>query len=139
MQADCVFCKIVQGTLPSTRIFEDQLSLVFLDIAPVVKGHALVIPKEHYDPITATPDAVLQHLITVARRIAAAQMTGLSADGVNIMQANGAAAGQVVPHLHFHIIPRFNNDGHSWNWQTKKYANPDEMQALADKIRKGLA
>ena len=139
MQADCVFCKIVQGTLPSTRIFEDQLSLVFLDIAPVVKGHALVIPKEHYDPITATPDAVLQHLITVARRIAAAQMTGLSADGVNIMQANGVAAGQVVPHLHFHIIPRFNNDGHSWNWQTKKYANPDEMQALADKIRKGLA
>ena len=139
MQTDCVFCKIVQGALPSTRIFEDQLSLVFLDIAPVVKGHALVIPKEHYDPITATPDTVLQHLITVARRIAAAQMAGLSADGVNIMQANGAAAGQVVPHLHFHIIPRFSNDGHSWNWQTKKYANPDEMQALADKIRKGLA
>ncbi|MGI6087592.1 MAG: HIT family protein [Kiritimatiellia bacterium] len=139
MQTDCVFCKIVQGTLPSTHIFEDRLSLVFLDIAPVVKGHALVIPKEHYDPITATPDAVLQHLITVARRIAAAQMVGLSADGVNIMQANGAAAGQVVPHLHFHIIPRFSNDGHSWNWQTKKYANPDEMQGLADKIRKGLA
>ena len=117
MQTDCVFCKIVQGTLPSTHIFEDRLSLVFLDIAPVVKGHALVIPKEHYDPITATPDAVLQHLITVARRIAAAQMVGLSADGVNIMQANGAAAGQVRTCISTSF--RFSNDGYSWNWQTK--------------------
>ncbi len=138
MQADCVFCKIVQGILPSTRIFEDRLSLVFLDIAPIIKGHALVIPKEHYDPITAVPESLLQHLIIVARRVAAAQVAGLQADGVNIMQANGAAAGQVVPHMHFHIIPRFSHDGHHWNWKTTPYANPEEMQTLAARLRKGL-
>ncbi len=138
MQADCVFCKIVQGSLPSTRIYEDRLSLAFMDIAPIIKGHALVIPREHYDPLTAVPEPLLQHLIIVARRVAAAQTAALQADGVNIMQANGAAAGQVVPHLHFHVIPRFVNDGHHWNWNPAPYANALEMQTLAEKLRKGL-
>ncbi len=138
MHADCVFCKIVRGALPSTRIYEDRLSLAFMDIAPIVKGHTLVIPRDHYELITAVPEPLLQHLIVVARRVAAAQTAGLRADGVNIIQANGAAAGQVVPHVHFHVIPRYNDDGHHWNWKPTPYANPGEMHTLAEKLRKGL-
>ena len=138
MQTACVFCKIAQGQLPSTRIFEDRQSLAFMDIAPITKGHALVIPREHYDQITALPESLLQRLIVVARQVARAQLDGLQADGVNIMQANGAAAGQVVPHVHFHVIPRYADDGHRWNWKTVKYDTPAEMQALAEKLRKSL-
>lgn len=138
MQTECVFCKIARGQLPATRIFEDRQSLAFMDIAPIIQGHALVIPRDHYDPITALPESLLQHLIVVARQVARAQLDGLQADGVNIMQANGAAAGQVVPHVHFHVIPRYGNDGHHWNWKTVKYDTPAAMQALAEKLRKSL-
>lgn len=138
MQTECIFCKIVQGVLPAIRVFEDELSLAFIDIGPLVKGHTLVIPKEHFDPVTAVPDKILQHLILVTRKVAQAQFKGLQADGVNIFQANGATAGQVVPHVHFHIIPRFAGDGHSWNWHAGKYNNNEEMQSLADLIRSNL-
>ncbi|MCC7300386.1 MAG: HIT family protein, partial [Verrucomicrobia bacterium] len=106
---------------------------------PIIKGHALVIPKTCYDPVTETPDEVLAKLMLVCKRIAAAQIKGLGATGVNIIQNNGAAAGQVVPHIHFHVIPRFEGDGHHWNWNAKKYDNLAEMEKLAAKIREGLA
>jgi histidine triad (HIT) family protein len=82
---------------------------------------------------------VLAKLMQICKRIAAAQITELGADGVNIIQNNGCAAGQEVPHIHFHVIPRFEGDGHHWNWNAKKYDSPDEMNALAIRIRKGLA
>ncbi len=138
MTADCVFCRIIRNELPSNRIYEDDLCLAFLDIAPIIKGHSLVIPKEHFDPVTNVPESLLQHLIITAQRVAQAQMTGLKADGINLMQANGAAAGQVVPHVHFHVIPRYQNDGHHWNWQTTSYTQPDEAFSMAEKIRKSL-
>ncbi len=138
-KADCIFCKIVADQLPSVRVYEDDRSVAFMDIGPVVKGHVLVVPRTHYDPITATPDDVLSHLIGVVRRIAQAQMDGLGADGINVSQANGRCAGQVVPHIHFHIIPRFEDDGHHWNWTPKKYDGDDEMSTLADKIRDALS
>jgi histidine triad (HIT) family protein len=139
MSTQCVFCRIVRGELPSVRLYEDDAVLAFMDIGPIVKGHALVIPKRHYDPITETPDDVLGRLVAVVRRIASAQMSGLGADGVNVHQTNGAVAGQVVPHVHFHVIPRFRGDGHSWNWRAKRYDDPSEMEALAGRIRGGLA
>ena len=138
MREDCIFCKIAAGAVPCTRVYEDEDALAFLDIGPLVKGHTLVIPKEHFDPISATPPPVLQKLILVVQRIASAQFAGLGADGVNVTQANGAAAGQVVPHLHFHVIPRFQTDGHHWNWKTKTYEGPAEMQALAKRIADAL-
>jgi histidine triad (HIT) family protein len=76
--------------------------------------------------------------IAVVRRIARAQVEGLGADGVNVHQANGAAAGQVVPHLHFHVVPRFANDGHHWNWTPRPYADLSEAAALAERIRAAL-
>lgn len=134
-----IFEKIINREIPATIVYEDEDTLAFMDIGPIIKGHTLVIPKTCYDPVTETPDEVLAKLIGVAKRIAAAQMKGLGADGVNIIQNNGVAAGQVVPHLHFHVIPRFEGDGHHWNWNAKSYDSPDEMEELAERIRRGLA
>lgn len=136
--SDCIFCRIVRGELPSEKLYEDGEVLAFMDIGPIIKGHALVIPKAHYDPLTAMPPDLLGKVMVVVQRIAKAQFSGLRADGVNVHQTNGAAAGQVVPHVHFHVIPRFLSDGHSWNWRAGKYEQRDEMKALADKIRTAL-
>ena len=135
---NCLFCKIVAGEIPSTKVYEDDHVLAFMDIGPLVRGHTLVIPKAHHNPLADTPDDVLARVIAVVRRIARAQIEGLGADGVNIHQANGAAAGQVVPHLHFHVVPRFAGDGHHWNWSPRPYADPSEASALADRIKAAL-
>ena len=134
-----IFEKIVNREIPATIVYEDEDTLAFMDIGPIIKGHALVIPKTCYDPVTETPDEVLAKLMSVAKRIAAAQIQELGADGVNIMQNNGRAAGQLVPHIHIHVIPRFNDDGHHWNWNAKSYDSSEEMEQLAEKIRKGLS
>ena len=138
MNDSCIFCKIVAGAIPSTKVYEDAEILAFMDIGPIVKGHTLVIPKQHTERITDTPVGVLARVMHIVQKIAAAQVNGLKADGVNIFQANGKAAGQVVPHLHFHVVPRFNTDGHSWNWAAKKYADMGEMTKLAESIRNAL-
>ena len=135
---DCIFCKIVEGTIPAVKVFENDRILAFMDIGPIIKGHTLVIPKTHYNPIMDTPDAVLAELMTIVRKIAQAQVEGLHADGINITQSNGACAGQAVPHLHFHVIPRFNLDGHHWNWDAKRYESPAEMTQYAERIIAGF-
>lgn len=135
---DCIFCKIVNKEIPATVIFEDDDVLAFMDIGPIIKGHALVIPKNHYDSVTETPDEILAKMHITAKKIAAAQMNALGADGVNIMQNNGASAGQEVEHIHIHVIPRFENDGHHWNWNARKYDNFDEMNELAGKLQYNL-
>ena len=138
MSDDCGFCKIVAGKIPSTKIYEDDAVLAVMDIGPIVKGHVLVIPKAHHDPLTQVPAPLLARVIKVVQRVAAAQLAGLRADGVNVHQANGGAAGQVVPHVHFHVIPRFHSDGHRWNWKAQAYADMAEASALADRIREAL-
>ena len=138
MSEDCIFCKIIKGDIPSVKIFEDETVLAFMDIGPVVKGHALVIPKVHCDPITNTPPELLQTLIVAVQKVAAAQIDGLGADGVNVSQANGKVAGQEVPHIHFHVIPRFTDDGHSWSQVQGKYDRPGEMEEFAQKTAAAL-
>ena len=135
---ECLFCKIAAKEIPATIVYEDEQVMVFMDIGPIIKGHALVVSKKHYDPVTETPDDVLSGLHRVAKRIAQAQMNGLGADGVNILQNNGKAAGQEVPHIHIHVIPRFENDGHHWNWNAGKYEDPGQMDELAGKMRSCL-
>ena len=129
---DCIFCKIVAGEIPCTKVYEDEQTLVFMDIGPIIKGHMLVIPKQHHDPITDTPDEVLCHLIGVVKRVVAAQQAAFRCDGCNVIQNNGAVSGQAVPHLHFHVIPRFEGDGHHWNWDAKQYDDMQEMKQLAE-------
>ena len=136
--SDCVFCKIIAGELPSWKVYETDTVLAFMDIGPVVKGHTLVIPKAHHENVTTLPDDQLAAVMVVARKIARAQLEGLGAEGVNLHQANGAAAGQVVPHFHVHVIPRFKSDGHHWNWKAQSYADPTEAAALAARIQAAL-
>ncbi len=137
--SDCIFCRIVRGEIPSTRLLETDDVLAFLDIGPLVKGHTLVIPKAHFDPLTAVPAPLLGRLMEAVQRVAAAQVKGLGADGFNVHQSNGACAGQVVPHVHFHVVPRFAGDGYRWNWTAGAYESPAAMAALAERIRAGLA
>ncbi len=135
---DCVFCKIVAGNMPCCKVWEDKQTIAFMDIAPLVKGHTLVIPKKHYDPFTAAPLEVLTACMQTVQRVMHALRVSLGADGVNLHQANGAAAGQVVPHLHFHVVPRFADDGHHWNWNAKSYASAEAMQQMANRIKEHI-
>lgn len=138
MSETCLFCRLLRGEIPSTRVYEDETTLAFLDIGPIVKGHTLVIPKRHCASLADAPRETVMQVMVTAQKIAQAQLNGLRADGVNIFQATGAAAGQVVPHFHVHVVPRFESDGHHWNWRAQRYEQPGEMAQLAERLRAGL-
>jgi len=135
VSSECIFCKIAAGELSSAKVYEDTDIIAFLDIAPVVKGHTLVVPRKHFSLITDTPPDLLAKAIKVARRIAVAQVAALNADGLNVTQANGEIAGQVVPHIHFHVIPRFEKDGPPPQWQQGEYSSPEEIHSIAERLR----
>ncbi|MCR4335543.1 MAG: HIT family protein [archaeon] len=107
---ECIFCKIGSGEIPAKKIYEDQNTIAFLDIFPSAKGHSLVIPKKHYSTLLDIPEMELKELIQIVQKVGAGIMKATQADGFNILQNNKEAAGQIVPHLHFHIIPRFKDD-----------------------------
>ena len=132
---DCVFCRIVDGTLPSSRLVESDRALAFLDIDPVTPGHALVIPKEHLPDLADLSDDLAGELLAIARRIATAlRRSDLRCEGVNLFYADGEAAFQEVFHAHFHVFPRWSGDGFAINasWGS----NPDraELDAIAARI-----
>ena len=108
----CIFCKILKREIPCTKIYENDKVLAFLDIGPVSKGHTLVIPKEHYETIIDIPEDLLKEVIAITKKVSKAVKQGVEADGISIGQSNYKSAGQVVPHLHFHIMPRFEDDGY---------------------------
>ena len=128
----CVFCKIVKGKIPSAKVYEDDKILAFLDIGPVNKGHTLVIPKQHYETMLDLPDKLLKEMIIAVKKMVQAIKEGVNADGVNLLMSNYKAAGQVVPHAHFHILPRFSNDGLK-HWPQGKYLG-EEMNRIKEKI-----
>lgn len=103
-----VFCKIVNGEIPCYKLYEDEEVLAFLDISQVTKGHALVIPKKHYDNFLSVPHDVMHKVMDVAQRIGQVDIKILGAKGVNILTNCYEAAGQTVPHFHVHVIPRYN-------------------------------
>ncbi|MBI4896290.1 MAG: HIT family protein [Candidatus Aenigmarchaeota archaeon] len=107
---ECLFCKIVRGEIPSKKIYEDSDIFAFLDINPANKGHTLVIPKKHKEMIYDLDEQTLSKLMSVVKNLATMIKTKLHADGVNVMQNNGQAAGQIVSHFHVHIVPRFLGD-----------------------------
>jgi histidine triad (HIT) family protein len=104
---DCVFCKIRDGQIPSTRVYEDDRTIAFMDINPLNEGHTLIIPRAHAATLFEADDADLRAAIATAKRVAVAIRAALHPDGLNLLQANGAAAFQSVPHFHFHLVPRF--------------------------------
>jgi histidine triad (HIT) family protein len=103
----CIFCKIVAKQAPSSLLYEDDVVMAFLDIRPLNMGHSLVIPKAHYVDIFETPDRELAEIHQASKKLAAAIKKATHADGISIIQQNGAAAGQDIFHLHVHIVPRF--------------------------------
>lgn len=135
---DCVFCKIIRGEIPCSKLYEDDQVLVFLDIAPFNFGHALVVPKDHHHSITTLPAEYHARLIEIASKVAVAQMRSLKAEGFNLVLNNGRCAGQEVPHVHLHVIPRFVDDQPIFKASKKKYESIEEMQKIAVNIRTRL-
>lgn len=134
---DCVFCKIIKSEIPVDKIYEDENFLAFLDINPNNPGHTLLIPKVHYKDIYELPDKVLSQIGPLIKKLAVSVKQGVRSDGINIIMNNESAAGQIVPHAHFHIIPRFTNDGLR-HWPGKPYANKEVATKIAAKIKSGI-
>ena len=135
---DCLFCKIVAGEIPATKVFEDDSTVAFMDIGPLAEGHVLVIPTGHYETIDQMPadeaGAMLKHLPALTKAVQAA--TGCQ--GVNVLQNNGTVAHQVIMHVHFHIIPRNPGDEFHFNWPAGAYP-PGRADPLAEAIRQHLS
>lgn len=130
----CVFCKIVSGEIPAYKVFEDEKTLAFLDIKPVNPGHVLVIPKTHVKNLEEINQEDLATLIQVVKKIGGLLKDKLQVDGYNVISNNDAVAGQVIPHLHFHIIPRSSGDGLPL-WPGHDYENGEAEQIL-EKLKK---
>lgn len=130
---DCVFCKIIAGELPSYKVYEDDNTLAFLDINPVNPGHILIVPKRHFANIEEADEQTLSQVIKIVKKIGFNLKNNLAAPGYNIGVNNELAAGQTVPHLHFHLIPRLSDDGLK-PWPHKKYQG-NEAQEILNKIK----
>jgi histidine triad (HIT) family protein len=122
---DCIFCKIVNGDVPCRKVFENERVLAFLSIEPVVVGHLLVIPKEHYENIFDVPEDVLCEVNGVCKRMALLVREKLGASGVNVLNASGGDAQQTVFHLHYHIIPRNAGDGLDLRFHGRREVDED--------------
>ncbi|HCB35341.1 MAG: HIT family hydrolase [Candidatus Taylorbacteria bacterium RIFCSPHIGHO2_02_49_25] len=131
----CIFCKIIVGELPSTKVYEDDEVLAFLDIKPINPGHTLVIPKKHFENIHDMPDALVAKVAVAAKKIADA-MLNIGVKGVNVGMNNGAHAGQIIFHAHVHVMPRYGKDSFSL-WVGKEY-DGNEREEAAAKIRQAL-
>ncbi|MBN1975610.1 MAG: HIT domain-containing protein [Sedimentisphaerales bacterium] len=134
---ECLFCKMALGQIPVEKIYEDDVVLSFLDIGPISDGHSLVIPKQHYEEIHNCPADVLAQVASEIGKIAGAIAAAMNADGYNVMSNNGRAAGQVIDHLHFHIIPRKAGDGIFNRWPSYKYKE-GQIEKVAAQIRKKM-
>jgi histidine triad (HIT) family protein len=135
--ADCIFCKIVAGQIPCTRIYEDASVLAFMDINPISPGHTLVVPKKHYEAITEMPADEAAALYRPIPALAAAVKAALKAEALNVLQNNGRAAGQAVDHLHVHLIPRWVGDGLGFRWPAKQ-ADMEVLAKQAEAVKKAL-
>ena len=135
--SDCVFCKIVAGQIPATRVAEDEACLAFMDIGQVNPGHVLVAAKAHAEDLYALDDAQVAAVARSVARIARAIRAAYAPDGLSVYQANGKAAGQTVFHYHVHLVPRYANDGMAFTWPVQ---NPprEVLEANAARLRAAL-
>jgi len=131
---DCIFCEIIQGTRKGHFIYEDENYVAFLDRYPIDKGHSLVLPREHHEQVTDMTPEKVGELFSIVPKIAKAVVNTTKADAFSMAQNNGRAAKQIVPHVHVHIIPRFNDRGTVWT--KRDIAKDDELEILAEQIRK---
>ena len=132
--SDCIFCKIIAGQIPSHKVYEDERVYAFLDIGPLSDGHTLIIPKRHFVTLDELPDDVAAACGLAAKKIGAAVAASIDCTGWNVLQNNGQVAGQVVMHVHFHIIPRNEGDGLGYRWPAGKL----DADA-ADRLKQAIA
>lgn len=128
---DCIFCKIANGEIPSATLYEDERFRVILDLGPASKGHALILPKEHYPNLYELPDELAEKAILLAKKVIVKMTKALDCDGFNVVQNNGAPAGQTVFHFHMHLIPRYENDDAGFGWNTGELSEVDKEDILA--------
>ena len=130
---NCIFCKIIGGEIPSHVLYEDEQFKVILDVNPATKGHALILPKEHYANLYELPEETAADAMKLAQRMMRKMTEKLDCDGFNIVQNNGEAAGQTVFHFHMHLVPRYKNDG-----EILKYIAGDPGPEELERIKKTL-
>jgi histidine triad (HIT) family protein len=131
---DCIFCKIISGEIPSAKVYEDDVVIAFLDIHPITQGHTLVMPKTHHADLLEVPQDVLQAAVARIPKIARAVMAGVGATSFNVGVNSGKASGQIIFHLHFHIIPRGGRDDNLKPWGSREYQT-GQIEEIAEKIR----
>ena len=129
----CIFCKIAAGEIPSKTLYEDEEFRVILDLGPATKGHALILPKDHYRNLFELPDEKAEKVIVLAKKMALQMREKLHCDGFNLVQNNEETAGQTVFHFHMHLIPRYENDGQIIGWKPGKPEN-EELEAIRKEI-----
>ncbi len=134
---DCLFCKIVAGEIPSTKIYDNEHIMAFLDINPVNPGHTLIVTKKHFTDMRDTPDEILAHVAVATKKIADAVTRGLGYPAYNVEVNTGTEAGQIIMHTHWHVVPRRADDGLK-HWPGKKYSG-GEADKIAEKIKGALA
>lgn len=138
---DCPFCKIIHGELPASTIYQDELSTAFMDVQPINAGHVLVVPNEHHQGLEDLKPETGKHLFSLAQRIAKAlRKSGIQSQGINLFLADGKEAMQEVPHLHLHVIPRFEDDGFEFHFSPTYFELPtrDELDKNAHHIKQSL-
>ncbi|MCI8659747.1 MAG: HIT family protein [Lachnospiraceae bacterium] len=134
---NCIFCKIANGEIPSATVYEDEIFRVILDLGPASRGHALILPKEHFKDLCEADPATMAKILPLAGKIGMAMKEKLGANGFNVVQNNGASAGQTVFHLHVHVIPRYEGGPVMVSW-TPGEEEPKELEKIAEMIKKGL-
>ncbi len=130
MKKDCIFCKIANGEISSATLYEDDEFRVILDMGPASRGHALILPKEHYSDLCQLDEAVAARVLPLAKKLGTAMTKALNCDGFNLVQNNGEAAGQTVLHFHMHIIPRYAGGPKIVAWEPGKTSDEERAQIV---------
>ena len=130
MENNCIFCKIANGEITSATVYEDEDFRAILDLNPASKGHTLIIPKKHAANLFELPEETAEKVLPIAKKLGARLKEGLHAEGLNVVQNNGEAAGQTVMHFHMHLIPRYNNDTVNVKWVPGTLTEDDKKEIL---------
>lgn len=130
-EENCIFCKIANGEIPAATIYEDEDFRAILDLGPASKGHALILPKEHYANLYELDDVVAGKVLVVAKKIISKMKEVLNCDGYNLVQNNGSVAGQTVFHFHMHLIPRYENDEVGISWESGELTDEIKTDIIA--------
>ncbi len=133
----CIFCRIANGEIPSATVYEDSMFRVIMDLGPASRGHALILPKVHAADLTELDRRTAEGVLPLAAQIGTAMKKGLGCDGLNLVQNNGAAAGQTVSHFHVHLIPRYEGGPDMVTWQPQP-SEKEELEGLAKAIRDAM-